>query len=261
VLVRDVAGLLRYWPRATLAAVFKLRPSAWKPFLEAYRSAASGTGSSTVQLRGDNDPITIRHGTSDFAVFCLVTLQEEYQCVPELQDVRTILDGGANIGLTTRYFLRRFPQARVVAVEPDGGNLRTAESNLSGLRDRCDIVHGALWSKSGSVEVVRDGFRDGREWSRHVRDPEGNLPAVPSYTIGELMDQFGFGRVDVLKIDIEGAEATVFAGNADFMDRVRCCAIELHDQRATDLFQRACRQHGFDWTVHGETTIAVRRAG
>src|SRR5262245_51740970 len=115
-----MAGVLRHWPGATVAAVSRVPLRGFQHFLNAYRGSWQGaTGSTSVVLRRDEFPYVIRHGTSDFAVFCEVLLQEEYACIPHLDDVRTIVDAGANVGFSTRYLLRRFPSARVIALEPD----------------------------------------------------------------------------------------------------------------------------------------------
>jgi FkbM family methyltransferase len=258
--IRAIIGLFRYWPRSTVAAFIKLPLSQLGGFLSAYQNApaGAGVGLSQIYLRGNSTPYIIRHGTSDFAVFCQVILECEYRCVPSLNDVRTIVDAGANVGFSARYLLRRFPHACVIAIEPDSGNIDIANLNLSHLRDRCTLVHGAVWSKSGRVAISRNNFRDGREWSIRVCETSGDeRNTVIAWTIADLMNHFSIDKIDILKIDIEGAETDLFSSDTTFMTKVKCCAIELHDHVAGRLFDETCRRFGFNWTVHRETTVAL----
>jgi FkbM family methyltransferase len=260
VFVQSVAGLIRYWPRATFAAIRRLPASEWRGFLTAYQRAAIGnTGTSIIRITEDEHPYELRHGTSDFAVFCQVLLAREYKYVPDLNDVHTIVDAGANVGFSTRYLLNRFPGARAIVIEPDVGNLAAARRNLACVADRCEIVHGALWPESGVVNVVSGVFRDGREWSVSVTDaPAANAMSVAAVTLPDLIARFRLSQIDIFKVDIEGAETRLFSANTEFMTSVRCCAIELHDSEASELFHDVCRNLGFAWTNHGETTVAVR---
>ena len=79
--------------------------------------------------------------------------------------VEYIIDAGANIGLASIYLLRRFPLARVIAIEPDRENFEIAKHNLRMLSARCRLVHGAVWSAAGALGVRRGTFGDGRHWA------------------------------------------------------------------------------------------------
>src|ERR1700730_4260267 len=82
-------------------------------------------GRKTFQLqpKGARQPILLRGGTSsDSAVFRQIFIEQEYQSLFGMPDVKCILDLGANTGLASVAFLNRFPNAQVVAVEPDPDN-------------------------------------------------------------------------------------------------------------------------------------------
>ncbi len=194
---------------------------------------------------------------SDFDVFCQVILQEEYQCVPQLPDVRSIIDAGANVGYATRYFLARFPDARILAIEPDPSNAETLRRNLSHEAVPVEVIEGAVWPTRGHVSVLRGHFRDGREWATQVGQPSEQGPHVPTFTMRELISRMG-NRIDILKIDIEGAETAIFAADPGLLSHVRCCVIELHDETAVRAFYEACAQCGLSCRVSGEMTLATR---
>src|SRR5262245_51142332 len=191
-MLRSILGIVRNCRPAVAAALAKIPYADFSSFLAAYRHSPDGSsGSSTIHLRQYGDPFVIRHGTSDFEAFCQVLLLEEYRMVPDLSHVRTVVDAGANVGFSARYLCQRFPDSRVIAIEPDRANFDAAQSNLSALGSRCDLVHGALWSRSGQVDVVRGAFRDGRDWSVQVQESSG-MPTtgVRCFSLPALMDQF-----------------------------------------------------------------------
>ena len=109
-------------------------------------------------------PIQLRNGTSDFAVFRQVFLEQQYN-LPAAHSAEFIIDAGANIGLASAYFLSINPMASVVAIEPDLENYTLAIENLKPFGARCRLIHGALWSRSGTVGVSRGTFRDGGHWA------------------------------------------------------------------------------------------------
>ena len=63
---------------------------------------------------------------------------------------------------------------------------------------------------------------------------EVNEPTPSSfraYTVDEILDESGFDRIDILKIDIEGAEKEVFEGDVGrWISRVNLLVLELHDR-------------------------------
>ncbi len=149
-----------------------------------------------------------------------------------LQPVRTILDLGSNIGVTTADLAHQHPEAKVIGVELDANNCAVAARNVKQWSDRVSIVHGAVWSSDGEV-----AYRAGRggEWAYHVMPTtEGGSSAkvidtVPAYSMCTLIDKLvPSGFVDYVKMDIEGAEADLLQDGESWAPRVRCIKIEVH---------------------------------
>src|SRR5262249_55744951 len=130
-----------------------------------------------IHLRGVPQPIVLRRHSSDFEVFRQVFLDQHYGRLP-VSDARIIIDAGANVGLSALFFLRAYPRARVIALEPDPANYAMAARNLRAYRGRCTLLPAALWPQAGDVTVERGVFGDGREWASCVRAGAGPGPRV-----------------------------------------------------------------------------------
>ncbi len=185
---------------------------------------------SRLNLAGYRFPLCFRPGGSDPWVIGQVFVRQEYAAVAGLPGVEFIIDCGANIGCTTFYLLHRYPTARAVVVEPDANNMALCRRNLAPFGDRVTFVEAGVWSSAGPLVVERAGFRDGAEWAYRVRPAaQAETPDVTAVTVCDLLELGGFPRVDLLKIDIEGAEVEVFApGSERWLQRTRNIAVEVH---------------------------------
>lgn len=208
--------------------------------------------------------VHVRPGTSDARVFEQIFVDREYACLDGMRDVGLVLDCGANVGYSSAYFLSRFPDARVVAVEPDPGNFEALSRNLGPYGDRVRLVRAGVWSHDTDLVVSDEIYRDGQEWARQVRPAKpGEASDLRGVDLGTLLAESGTERISILKMDIEGAEAVVFAGGYEaWIDRVDTIAIELHDDSsfgdAPRLFHKAIHGRGFGVTHSGELTICQR---
>lgn len=181
------------------------------------------------------------------------------------QDPIRILDAGANVGYATLYFKTLFPRARVICIEPEGSNMTQLSRNLAlnGFNPDITILLGGLWSRKAFLRVDRDAFRDQAEWSFHVvetPEPEGSLPG---YSVQDILSRMEWDRIDLFKMDIEGAESEVFrdpAAAAWFLARTCILAIEIHDE--FQIREKICRilaENQFDFFESHDLTIAINR--
>jgi FkbM family methyltransferase len=185
-------------------------------------------------------PFHFRPRTSDAAVIAQVLLDDNYACLLGVPDVHLIVDAGANIGAASVFLLEAYPEAVVIALEPDAGNFAVLERNLAYYGSRAHSVRAALWDRPAALSMDRGRFRDGREWTFQVRPSDNGDAEVESTTIPGILDAFRVAQIDILKIDIERAERTVFQESARaWLDRVRVIAVELHDAECEDAFHRA----------------------
>jgi FkbM family methyltransferase len=200
-------------------------------------------------------PLYFRALSSDVYVIRQVLVEEEYACLKDLGAVRFIVDCGANIGCSSAYFLSQFPNARLIAIEPDEDNFKMLERNLAPYGVRARALRAAVWADGGQrLRCVRGEYRDGLDWScTVVADGSGDTVGV---TISELLDTSGEQDIDLLKIDIEGAERYILApGRTGWLARVRDLCIELHGAECEEAFAAAIRPYSCTLSRSGELTM------
>jgi FkbM family methyltransferase len=203
--------------------------------------------------------------SSDDFVFDQLFIRHEYGPVcDQLQDAKFILDLGANVGYASAIFASRYPSARILAVEPDPGNYRLCVQNLEPYGNRVKTLLGAVWANRSRLALARGTYCDGREWATQVVETQdSNNAEVEAWDVSSLLDMAQQKEADLLKIDIEGSEAEVFASNtATWLPRVRNICIELHDQRCREIFFRALRGFHYEHAEFREFTLCLnlRRA-
>jgi FkbM family methyltransferase len=204
--------------------------------------------------------VTVRlRASSDLPVFEEIFVDEVYSSLTDRGKALLVLDLGANVGFASAYFLSCFPNARVVAVEPDDRNAQACRSNLAPYGDRVLVLNGAVWSSTTRLCLARGVFGDGREWATQVREASGTeSPEVQAWDIETLLGIAGGQMVDLIKIDIERGELAVFGnGPKAWLSRVRNLCIELHGEDCEVAFFEALAD--FDYTLERRGTLTICR--
>jgi len=205
---------------------------------------------------GIRNPVHLRLRTSDLSTYTQTLLDGNYAFDLPFSP-KTIVDAGANIGMASIYFVHKYPEAKIIAIEPEASNFAMLARNV---RPYPAIipVHAALWNRDGEISISEPDPATGAggNWGFVAR--EGAGVKVRAITMQTLIREMQIQAIDLAKIDIEGAEKEVF-GAGGWIDSVRCMMVELHDR-----YRPGCSEavnsavQSFSKLQRGEITLYVR---
>lgn len=182
-----------------------------------------------VSVPGIQHPVYLRLRSSDVSVLQQVLIIAEYELEVCLHP-RVIVDAGANIGLTSVFFANKYPDAKIVAIEPEPMNYELLLKNTAPYSNII-AVQAALWNVSTELALIDSGLGS-YGFQTHaggISGHPGMVRYVPSITMYKLMKDYQLDHIDILKIDIEGAEKEVFENATPWIDQVRAIQVETHD--------------------------------
>jgi FkbM family methyltransferase len=139
-----------------------------------------------------------------------------------------IIDAGANIGASAVYFMIAYPNALVVALEPEVGNFGLLLKNTAGLK--VETLNAAISSTNGRARVFDPGEGAWGYRTKLISDDDIRTDGVPRVTVNDIYNSHSSGLFPfIAKIDIEGAEFDLFSGSTEWVERTPLIIIELHD--------------------------------
>ncbi len=171
--------------------------------------------------------------------------EREHYRLPLGRPPQSILDLGANIGLSTIYFSQLFPSAQLACVEPAPDNVRVLVKNLELNGVSASVIEAAVDVNDGRV-LLELGECD----YAHQVVPPSMHPARPrleveAISVPSILRRLSWERIGLLKVDIEGHEAVLFARDCDWLARVDAMCIEHHHHGADVELTRLARDFGF----------------
>jgi FkbM family methyltransferase len=199
-------------------------------------------GISTVLRLRDGTRYHVRGGTLDLSVVNEQAFSNPYlgSGFVTLNADAVVIDVGANIGDFAVMAARKCPAGRVVAVEPlrSAGQIIEAQARLNSLHN-ITWVHAVLSDRNGTSAANRLGSA--------YDTAEGAAEQVQSHTLSQLMADLQLDRIDLLKLDCEGAEWDILPSAEAVLPLVRQIAMEFHCERGWTVEKLAnwLRSRGF----------------
>ena len=231
------------------------------------RAAAPGRGSTKLWVDVATS-VTMHRGTGDWETFSEVFLDECYRddftalfgAQRPAESVRAVVDVGANVGYSTIYFRKRYPNASVWAIEPDVNTFAELVRN-TGNDAAVRRGHGALWCQHEPLAIDADGSDTN---GLRVHPAEGaTTNVVQAYTMDDILELIPDHHIDVLKVDVEGAERFVFGADADrWLEHVELILIEIHDWKepgSSRAYHESLRPFDYDEFPLGGTVGTIIR--
>lgn len=186
----------------------------------------------------------------------------EYELLVANFNPKLILDCGGNIGCAAVYFANKYPEAQIYSIEPQINNFKILQYNTF-FYDKIHPINSALWDKETFIRVEDKGY--GVAGYMTTEAAEGEPDTFKTVTVSKLLADSGFDEIDLLKIDIEGAEKEVFSAPDvdDWLAKVKILVIELHDRMkfgcSYEFFKAMSKYHWF-FHLNGENLIFFRES-
>ena len=197
------------------------------------------------------DSVELRSGTSDVFVFREIFLENVYQralaALALTGSGLRVLDCGANIGLFPVLCANCFDHPSTVCIEPDSGNIEALSANVAALDGEVRSVRAFVGARDGQgyLEDTGEG-----EWAFKLSEtPTAGAEPIPVLDIPSLLRSTGWDGIDLLKMDIEGAESDVFADCVRWIDSVRSIIVELHGNYSIERFMEDISAGARKWKV------------
>jgi FkbM family methyltransferase len=219
------------------------------------QSRSYDVGLIKLHVPGILTPVALRPETTDLPTFAQIFVAEQYQLSTDIP-VRLIVDGGANVGYASIWFANQFREAQIVAIEPEDENVALFRENTASY-PQVRLIQAAIWNKPGQLSLVTHD--NNNTWLGHwaIRVEEAadvGKSDVKAITIDEILQGTGRKFIDILKLDIEGAEKEVFSDNyANWLSRTNILILELHDR-----FKPGCSDAVYSAIPRGDFTEHCR---
>lgn len=209
----------------------------WRKIEKLKRKKRKGMLTQEINLKNLNYPILVRPGTKDLSTIVNNVVREEYGHFTPVQDPQWMIDAGAYIGDTSAYFLSKYPNLRVIAIEPNPKSFKMARDNLRPYGKRVTLMKKGLFSNE------KNQYFSGDNTGASISTSGIEIECT---TIPFLLRHYDIARLDILKIDIEGAEESIFSAKPEsWLNLVGLMIIEIHGSKIESLISSVLKRNGF----------------
>ncbi len=223
-----------------------------------------------MRVRSISKPIWMRPGVSDWIVMERIFMDREYDPLSVAHDAAMdrlaksitalgkkplIIDCGANIGMSSVWFAERFPDATIIAVEPQPENFKILALNARNFPNIIP-VNAAISDKMSRVSLTNE---TGTPWAWKTHESEAG--EVITLTIPHLANLVEHTELMAVKVDIEGFEVNLFRDSTEWVDGLPLMMFEMHDwmtpwSGSGHAFLSVLVKHRRDYLVRGENIFS-----
>ncbi len=194
--------------------------------IDAIRVLVSIRKKATKIKTSKNPPFFLRKKTKDHETFGEIFFDNIYNIDLPIQP-KTIIDAGANVGLASRFFKMKYPDSSIVLIEIDADNLQMINKNMedcSGIT----VLNNGLYNTNTYFKIY-DPYNATNSFV--VEESNETDYDIKSVTIDQVLKDQKWDQIDILKIDIEGAEKKLFESNYEsWLPKVKVVMVETHDR-------------------------------
>lgn len=196
-----------------------------------------------LQLNNHQRIFYLRTNLGDIQIFYDIFWRTIYQLpIPLLAKATTIIDMGAHIGMATAYFSSHCPQATIYCIEADNSNYALLTKNLQPEITRGTVIaeHAAISNRNEVVYLQKSA----RSYNSQLADTITNYP-VKGMRMERFLQEHHITHIDIIKIDIEGAESFLFHDDVEWLAITDTIIVEIHSEDNLELFKQAVTPYGF----------------
>ena len=210
-----------------------------------------------IKMAGLPHVVSLRNEPSDIAMFTNIFVHEEYG-ITMAHPVHTMIDCGANIGLASLYFLKKFPAVNIICLEPEPGNFSILEQNL-GWNKNVQLIQKAVWHSTTNLQLT--GQERGNAGFTVTEEAAASAATVPAVALQDIVNDGNWEGIDICKMDVEGSEEAIFLkGETAWLQQVKTMFIEIHENIKPGLTSKLLALLSPSFTVrqHGEYHVFNR---
>jgi FkbM family methyltransferase len=207
-------------------------------------------------------PLFMKPNTIDNCSFQEVFLDQEYSLDFLNLDIEvsTIIDAGANIGFGAVYFVNKYPNAKVVSIEPDQQNFDWLCKNTMEY-ELISTMKGAVWCSETLIEIKDEGWGSRGYIVEETKNESETT--IQGFSIEQIMKANNVDHISILKMDVEGSEKEIFESNYEYwLPRTKCLIVETHDRMkggCTQSVLNAIEKYNFSHHENGENLIFINQ--
>lgn len=218
------------------------------PFLAACRRS---TITLSIRFPGGTKPVTFstRGPTEFWSIRSVIVevLDEMFYDVDQLNTADWIIDAGANVGLATLFLADKFPGAQFFCYEPSPETCEILKINLERNRVSAQAFPVALADQVSTARFSRSGS----SMEHHLIDssaPHSHASSieVDISTLDAEVSRLNIPKIDLLKIDVEGAESRLLKGAKECLGEVGCIVAESHGDDESEQMKEILLGHHFE---------------
>ena len=215
------------------------------------------TQQSTIKAKipDSNTYLLLRLFLADLKTFYDIFLDNNYDF--DCESAKYIIDAGAHIGLSAVFFACKYPEAKILSIEPEDSNYEMLVSNTKHFPN-IKTIKAALWSHRTLVNIANP---KAASWAFQMSETADKNEII-AINVEEAMFELDTDYIDILKMDIEGSEIEVFQSSGSWIDRVKFIILELHDKHypgCTQAMENAIQGRNILRQTHGDNTLLTQQ--
>jgi FkbM family methyltransferase len=202
----------------------------------------------------NNTTFGFTNGNVFIALYKHIFIEEIYNFSTNPDGNFLILDCGANIGMATLYFKKTYPNARIIAYEPDKKTFEVLQNNATFNKlTNVSLNEKAIWINNNGVT-----FDDTNNLTSKIGTQNKATKLIQSQRLFDILT--AEVKVDFLKLDIEGAELAVIEDCKELLYKVDKMFIEYHsnpkEQQKLQNILTALTDQGFRYYIKEDCNIS-----